>query len=145
MGRDNLFFAILFSVVLLLNGCASINTLDRTRTEFPDRVKTTVFDASYSEVFTAAKKACQDLKLTVYSEDEAQGKIYARSSLRWLLILISWGSMGFAEKVGIYLTKVDTDSTRVEVAIQKTFLGDIGYADWRDRILASIAANLKQK
>lgn len=143
MRRNNSFFAILFSVVLLLNGCASINSLDKTQTEFPDRVKTAVFNASYSEVFTAAKKACQDLKLTVYSEDEAQGKIYARSSLRWFLILVSWASMGFAEKVGIYLTKVDSDSTRVEVAIQKAFAGDIGYADWRERILTSIAANLK--
>ncbi|MFH1888926.1 MAG: hypothetical protein ABH806_02415 [Candidatus Omnitrophota bacterium] len=143
MKRAKVFLSVIFSAVILLNGCASISTLDRTRAEFPDRVKTAVFDASYGEVFAAAKKACQDLKLSVYLEDEAEGKIYARSSLRWFLILISWGTMGFAEKTGIYLTKTDANSTRVEVAIQKAFSGDIGYADWRDRILASIAANLK--
>ena len=126
-----------------MNGCATVNTLDTTRTRLPERVKSCSFSYSYKEVFQAAKEACQDLKLSIYAEDEKEGRIYAKSSWRWVSVLLTQGTFGFGEKVGIYVTALDELDTRVEVVLQRASLLDVGYADWREKILELIKERLE--
>ena len=134
---------ILIINLLLLNGCATVNTLDETRQEFPDRVKSSVFSSSYNTVYRAAKKACQDLNLKIYSESERLGRIYAYSPKRKSSLLLSAGTFGYGEKVGIYIVDFDEKYTKVDVVVQKQYITDLGHVDWRDKILKQISENIK--
>jgi hypothetical protein len=136
---------LILGTAFLVNGCATVNTLDTTRTELPERVKSSVFDYPYSEVFQEAGDVCKELKLAIYAEYEDEGRIYAKSSWRWLFVLATQGTFGFGEKVGIYITALDEFSTKVEVVVQKTNLLDVGYADWRVKILELLSERLENK
>lgn len=133
---------LVFAGIWLISGCASVGTLDNTRAQRPERAESLVFDYPYAKVFLAAKESCADLKLLIEEEDEREGRIFARSRLRWLWILLI--QLGYGEKVGIYLTALNDHSTQVEVAVQKRLLIDMGYADWRKKILDSISNKLKE-
>jgi len=130
----------LFLVILLFLGCATVNTLDKVREEKPERKRVSVVNYSYDEVFTAGLKACKDLDLRIYSVDIEKGEIYAKSLVRWLLLI----PIGFGEKVAIYVVPVDDQSTNIEVVLQKVYLLSIGYIDWRQKILNAIAKNLEK-
>ena len=132
----------LFAAVVLFSGCATVNTLDKTRASHPERAVSFTFDYPYFSVYAAVKKACKDLKLVVYSEDQKKSKVYAHSHLRWVPLILTQGTFGFGEKVGIYLKPLGEDKTKVEVVLQKANLLDIGYADWRKRLKKAIEDNL---
>ena len=131
---------ILFLVISLFLGCATVNTLDKVREEKPERKKVSVLNYSYDEVFAAALAVCKDLDLRIYSVDAKNGEIYAKSLVRWLLLI----PIGFGEKVAIYVVAVDDQNTNVEVVLQKVYLLSIGYTDWRQKVLNAIANNLKK-
>ena len=141
------FLIILFiTISILISGCATINTLDDTRNKAPKRVKSVTFLFPYENVFKAAKEACQDLGLTIYSEDEVKGRIYAKSTWRFLSVLRNEGVFGSGEQIGIYLTAlINEPYTKVEVAVQKSNLLDLGFTDWRHRILKLIADHIEIK
>jgi len=131
--------ALALAISLFL-GCATVNTLDKVREEKPERKRVSGLSYGYDEVFTAALKACKDLDLRVYSVDIEKGEIYAKSLVRWLLLI----PVGFGEKVAIYVVPVDDQSTNVEVVLQKVYLLSIGYTDWRQKVLNAISNNLKK-
>lgn len=123
-------------------GCATVNTLDDVRYEFPERVKSSVYSAPYDEVYSAVKKACEDLGVKIYSEDKELGRIYAHSSPRWGSVLLT-GIFGYGEKVGIYIIDIDDKYTVVDVVVQKRTATDLGHVDWRQKLLEKVGDNLK--
>ena len=141
MKRPVFHLLIGLALILLACGCATVNTLDETRSKEPSRVELAVFNHTADKVYEAAKKACTDLKLHIYHEDRQEGKIYAWSHLRWSSLLLI--QLGYGEKVGVYVTPLDASKTKVEVVVQKRFLADAGFSDWRKKILAVIEGNLK--
>ena len=136
--------SMFIAICVFFSGCATVDTLDATRERLPKRVKSITFLYPPEDVFQVAKKACHDLGLTIYSQDEADGKIYAKSSWKFLSVLRNEGVIGSGEQVGIYFTTLsDGPYTKVEVVVQKSNLLDLGFTDWRQRILKLMAEHLK--
>lgn len=142
--KKNILLASL-SLILLTYfcGCASVDSLDKTREEFPHRVKSSVYAASYNDVYNAVKKTCQEMGIKIYSEDKELGRIYGQSSPRWGSVLLT-GIFGYGEKVGIYIIDIDEKYTIVDIVVQKSTVTDVGHVDWREKILKKIGENLKQ-
>ena len=117
-------------------GCSTINTLDTTQKECFDRKKSSVFREDRILVFHAAEEVLKDLGFRIYHRDISKGRIYARSPE--LLPML-----GLGEKVGVYVIYLDDEFTKVDVVLQKVFLLNFGYNDWRDKILNEINKYLK--
>ncbi len=132
---------LIFSLLLCLTACSTVNTLDTTREERPHRKKSSMFNYSYDNVFNAAKEACKELGLRIYQEDRKKGQIYARSVVRWFGLVF----VGYGEKVAIYVIPVEENYVQVEVVVQKVYLLSVGYVDWRDRILKAMDKILEKK
>lgn len=133
-------------IVGLLNliGCTTLEGLDSTRKNAPQRLKSDVFDSTYDKVFEAAKLACAESGLAIQSSSKAEGKIYAQrfpeTSRVAGFILSADNDKG--EMIGIYVTKLGENQTKVELAIQKIDLTQEGYRDNREIILNLIRSKL---
>lgn len=132
--------ALGLACVFLLVGCATTGSLDDTRANAPARVMSDEYDASFMDVYAAAKQACLDLGLAIENESQSEGKIYARSTANMAKIFM-FGT-GYGESVGIYVTKLGENKTKVEIAIQKTYKLDWGYKDYRGNLLNIIRTHL---
>ncbi len=122
--------------MIALGGCASVNTLDTIRAKHPQKKKASVFREKRFLVFDAAQGVLRELGFIIYYQNSSSGRIYARS--RELLPML-----GLGEKVGVYIIYLEEDFTKVEVIVQKAFFLNLGYNDWRDKILKKISEYLK--
>ena len=132
---------IIFTLILFVSACSTVNTLDTTREERPYRKKSSMFKYPYDDVFAAAQAACGNLGLRIYHQNKEKGQIYAKSVVRWFGLIF----VGYGEKVAIYVMPVEEDYVQTEVVVQKTYLLSIGYVDWRDRILKEMDKILEGK
>lgn len=136
MNIQKLLLIGIFWTVLTLEGCATINTLDTIHADYPQSKKTSVFREKRFLVFDAAQQVLGELGFTIYYQNSSSGRIYARS--KELLPML-----GLGEKVGVYVIYLEEDFTKVEVVVQKAFFLNLGYNDWRDKILKKINEYLK--
>ncbi|MBI3318470.1 MAG: hypothetical protein HYZ90_04895 [Candidatus Omnitrophica bacterium] len=128
---------------LVLSGCATTGSLDDTRLKAPARVMSDTYEAPFGEVYTATKLACLDLGLAVENESQTQGKIYARTTAN--MAKIFWFGTGYGESIGIYLTPIEENQTRVEIVTQKTYKLDWGYKDYRGNLISLIRTHLNAR
>jgi len=131
--------AIMLSL-LMLCGCATLNTLDRAREAGKDTL-CEEFSYPYEEVFGAAKETCTDLGLALIEANKSKGLIYVRGipGLRDQF----WGTGERGELIGVYLTKTSSNSTKVEVTLQKIDFCDSRYHDYKSPIINGIKARLE--
>jgi len=108
-------------------GCATAGSLDDTRLKAPDRILSEVLQHPYERVYAAARLSLLDLELKIEREDSKAGTLYAKSSPNLAKVAIY--RTGFGESVGIYVTPVDSQQTKIEVVTQKSNRLEVGYKD----------------
>lgn len=128
---------------LLLSGCATMGSLDSIKKSSDKRVASEVFNYPKGKVFQAAKLAVADAGLGIQMANEDEGKIYAKSAAK--MTQLFWTGTGYGEYVGVYLIPIDENSTKVDVVVQKNYLLDIGYTDYRNIIMNNIRTILKSQ
>lgn len=133
--------ALLLSFVL--SSCATVGTLNGVRKSGDKRVVKEIFPYPKDKVFKAAKIAVADAGLGIQMANEEQGKIYAKSAAK--MTQLFWTGTGYGEFVGVYLTPIEENKTQVEVVIQKSYLLDIGYTDYRNIIMNNIRTQLSSQ
>ena len=129
------------AAALWVAGCATAGSLDDTRAKAPDRVVSDAFNHSFDRVYAAARLSCLDLDLAIEKEDRQRGRIYAKSSPNMAKVVVY--KTGFGEHVGVYVTKIDDQKTKVEVVTQKSNRLEVGYKDYRRIILKLIRPRLE--
>ncbi|GEM_PF-6454795 len=126
---------------LMVAGCATPASLDDTRIRAPGRVVWGVFDYPYKEVYKAARSSLSDLDLIIERENEAEGKIYAKSSPNMTKVIVY--KTGFGEHVAVYVTDLGEQGAKVEIVTQKSNRLELGYKDYRNILLKLVHARLE--
>ena len=91
--------------IMFINGCGTFHSMEKHKGKGLKKV----YNHSYKEVYMAVVRSLNDLQLFMLKNNEKEGYIYASEGSRW-----SWG-----EKIAIYFTKVNEDTTEVEVLTGK--------------------------
>lgn len=135
----------LLGVAMLLSGCATTGTLDDTWKKTPARLKSDILNYSFEQTYDAAKMSILNLGLAFDSEGKIDSTtvLYAKSAANMASVI--WMDSGYGEMVGIYLTPLSANQTKVEVAIQKNDRLGVGYKDYRGLILNQIKTILELK
>ena len=96
--------------ILILSSCVTINAIKRMP-EGSDVSK--IYTYPYDKVFKASTNTIRNLQLEIVDVSKDKGYIYAQKR--------GSGAQGSGEGVGIRLTQIDKDTTKVEV-ITRIFL-----------------------
>lgn len=136
-------FVILFLGIFVIFGCATTKSLDKTWEHTPDRLKAETLNYSFDKVYKAAKMAILNLGLALDSEGKKEETtvLYAKSTANMTKIFM-FGT-GYGEMMGIYITPVSENKTNIDVAIQKKYLLDWGYKDYRGLVINQIKTILE--
>ena len=131
-------FLIFILSIFFISGCATTASLDRTRINAPERLKGDVLNYSFDEVYKASKMAILNLGLALDSEGKKDKVtvLYAKSTADLMKVLAFGDAHG--EMMGIYITPISEKQTKVDVAIQKQYLLDLGYKDYRGLVINQI-------
>ncbi len=74
-------------------------------------------------------------------EGSEEGRIYAKSSPNMAKVVIY--KTGFGERLGLYVTSLGDQETKVEVVTQKSNRFEVGYKDYRRIVLKLVRARLE--
>lgn len=124
----------------ILSSCATVGSLNGVRQKGDRRVIREVFLYPKDKVWKAVKIAVADAGLGIQMVNETEGKIYAKSPLKMTQFM--WTGTGMGEFIGVYVTSIEENKTQVEIVIQKSYLLDIGYTDYRNIVMNNIRTQL---
>jgi len=120
----------LLALTVLVSGCATMQTTIASRGKGIKRQ----YEYGYNDVYKAMLKSVykQGAKIEEQSMDE--GYLYASHGMT----LWSWG-----ERTAIFVTKIDNNTTEVEIVSRKV-VSPLNFApDWANKIFMGIDASLR--
>ena len=129
----------LLVLVFTLSSCASVQSLQRSYREKPERIKEVVFDAPYERVIDASREAAQIRKLKIVEPASNEEELYMNRNFNWLLAIIVFkGIQVHGGKMAAYFTPIDADSTKMELVFQKNTPVDLLTFDEREPFIREI-------
>ena len=119
-------------VLVVASGCSTTKSVSQMQGQ---GVKQT-YNVPFDPVWRAAVDAAQIGDLRVLSADRERGYIAARRGIR---------PQTFGENVGIWVTRISTNQTQVEVVSRQAGPPKFEIKNWEKDVLRSIAANLTRE
>jgi hypothetical protein len=117
----------------MLAACASDNGMKETRGEGIKRT----YHEPYANVFTATLSAATERKLSVVDADQKRGTILLTSSR-------SLSSLG-GERIAVFVTRLDDNTTNIEVVVHAKVPGISIAPDWADLLFGEIEEDLTEQ
>lgn len=122
---------IFLPMVLLLCGCATLTSVRGER----GRGSSRVYQAPFETVWKKANQTLKLLQLGIAESNQKQGYLLAETGIS----AFSWG-----ERVAVFVERIDTSSTRVEVISRKVMATNIFAENWESRFLDTLEVLLNQ-
>ena len=116
----------------LLSGCATLGSVQAERGHGSARV----YSAPFETVWEKTNQALRILQLGVVESNQKEGYFLAETGIS----ASSWG-----EKVAVFIQKIDTSSTRVEVVSRKALATNIFAENWEPRVLDTLGVLLQNE
>jgi hypothetical protein len=120
---------LLAFATMFFTGCSSPESVSHMQ----GRGATEVYDAGFDRVWSAAVAAAQQGDLQILRVDKTHGFICTKRGL---------GPQSFGENVAIWIRKVKSNQTSVEVVSRQAGPPVLVLRNWEHRILNCISANL---
>jgi|JI10StandDraft_1071094.scaffolds.fasta_scaffold06271_7 hypothetical protein len=127
------FLFLMFFLFVSILGCTSMKHVESAE----GTGKKVTFNKDFESVWTATLSVLGTLPLNIEKNDKKVGKIFAHRPAGFFTS--SWG-----ENVGIFVKKISSSQTSIEVVSKKVVSGNIFATDWSHEIIAKISDQIDE-
>jgi hypothetical protein len=128
-----------------LSGCATIDATIATAYNSRGQGKSRIYNASFNTVWNTVPKAVNTLGLTVAGKRCYAPRLHQNQEEGYILAFKGISGFSWGENVAVFVEKVDSERTKVEVVSKKAVSSNITARNWEKPILDNLSGLLASK